>query len=56
VLKRAVATVPTGGGTSKPRIPEPKPFDGARSFKELKKICGTWSSTLRWLGLGLTNR
>ena len=38
MLKRAVATVPMGGGTSKPRIPEPKPFSGARSFKELENF------------------
>lgn len=38
MLKMAVATVPTGGGTSKPRIPEPKPFGGARSFKELENF------------------
>ena len=38
MLKRAVATVPMGGGTSKPRIPEPKPFGGAKSFKELENF------------------
>ena len=38
VLKRAVATVPTGGGTSKPRLPDPKPFGGARSSKELENF------------------
>ena len=32
VLKRDVVTVLTGGDTS-PRVPEPKPFGGARSFK-----------------------
>jgi hypothetical protein len=38
VLKKAVVSAPTGGGSSKPRVPEPKPFCGARSSKELENF------------------
>ena len=38
VLKKAVVSAPMGGGSSKPRVPEPKPFCGARSSKELENF------------------
>jgi len=38
VLKRDVVTVLISDGTSKPRVPEPKPFDGTRSSKELENF------------------
>ncbi|XP_061956833.1 uncharacterized protein LOC133678522 [Populus nigra] len=38
VLKKAVVSTPMGGGSSKPRVPEPKPFCGARSSKELENF------------------
>lgn len=37
-MKRAVVTIPTSGGKSKPRIPKPKPFGGTRSFRELENF------------------
>jgi hypothetical protein len=48
VLKRAVTTVPTGDGTSKPKLLEPKPFGGVRSsmggFRDGSKKMRPWSS------------
>jgi hypothetical protein len=38
MLKRAVRTVPTGGGKSKPKLPKPKPFGGASNSKELENF------------------
>ena len=38
VLRRAVSNIPAGVGSSKPRLPEPKPFDGVRSSKELENF------------------
>ena len=38
MLKRAVRTVPTGGGKSKPKLPKPKPFGGVSNSKELKNF------------------
>jgi len=46
ILKRAVTNAPIGVSTSKPKVPEPKCFGGARSSKELENSCGTWSNTL----------
>jgi hypothetical protein len=36
VLKKAVVNIPGSGGSSKPRVPEPKSFGGARNSKELE--------------------
>jgi hypothetical protein len=48
VLKRAVTTVPTGDGTSKPKLLEPKPFGGVTSsmggFRDGSKKMRPWSS------------
>jgi hypothetical protein len=38
VLKQTVAAVSGGAGSSKPKVPEPKPFDGVRSSKELENF------------------
>jgi len=38
VLKKAVVSAPMGSGSSKPRVPEPKLFCGARSSKELENF------------------
>jgi hypothetical protein len=46
ILKREVTNTCIGVSTSKPKVPEPKSFDRARSSKELENFCGTWSNTL----------
>ena len=38
VLKKAVVNIPGSGGSSKPRVPEPKSFGGARNSKELENF------------------
>ncbi|KAI5563576.1 hypothetical protein BDE02_14G000700 [Populus trichocarpa] len=38
VLKRAVTNTPLGVSSSKPKLPEPKCFGGARSSKELENF------------------
>ena len=38
ILKRAVINAPIGVSTSKPKVPEPKCFGGARSSKELENF------------------
>jgi len=38
VLKKAVVNIPGSGGSSKPRVPEPKSFGGVRNSKELENF------------------
>ena len=38
ILKRAVTNAPVGVSSSKPKVPEPKCFGGARSSKELENF------------------
>jgi hypothetical protein len=38
ILKKAVANTSVGTGMSKPKIPKPKAFGGARSSKELENF------------------
>ncbi|KAI5602817.1 hypothetical protein BDE02_01G179500 [Populus trichocarpa] len=38
VLKQAVAAASGGAGSFKPKVPEPKPFDGVWSSKELENF------------------
>jgi hypothetical protein len=38
ILKKVVRNAPTGVSTSKPKVPEPKCFGGARSAKELENF------------------
>jgi len=38
VLKQAAAAASGGAGSSKPKVPEPKPFDGVQSSKELENF------------------
>jgi hypothetical protein len=38
ILKKAVRNAPNGVSTSKPKVPEPKCFGGARSAKELENF------------------
>jgi len=46
ILKRAVTNAPVGVSSSKPKVPEPKCFGGAKVPKNLRISCGTWSNTL----------
>jgi coenzyme F420-reducing hydrogenase alpha subunit len=38
ILKKAVTSAPIGVSSSKPKVPEPKCFGGARSSKELENF------------------
>jgi hypothetical protein len=49
VLKRAISRIPMGGEVPKLRVPEQKPFTGARSAKELKTFYEIWSSIFKLL-------
>ena len=46
VLRQAVSNIHAGIGSSKPRLPEPKPYSGVRSSKELENFLWDRSSAL----------
>ena len=57
VLKKAVVNIPGGGGSSKPKVPEPKSFGGARNSKELENFLWDMEQYFSVCQrLGLTNK
>ena len=47
ILKRAVINTPFGVSSSKPKLPEPKCFGGARSSKELENFLVGYGAILQ---------